>query len=216
MRATLPSCFQEKYPKTTCIIYCAETVMQKPYNLGSQVESYSQYKSHNTMKYLIATASCGLIMFITWEYGMNLLFKIARFWLLPGDKFMADRGFIVDNLLFHIRACLNIPVFTNMGAQLSKDVTITRRVENVRTHIEKVIWHLEVYKIWVKLSQFLWLQRVNKMLLICTALVNLRDDLIKEKMNSVYYIHTNYYTRDINCTKRSNKNFVYFVSVQNI
>lgn len=48
------------------------------------------------------------------------------------DELMADRGFTIGNLLFNIKAHLNIPAFTNKGAQLSKeDVTNTERIVNV-------------------------------------------------------------------------------------
>ena len=50
IKATMPSCF-ERYPNTTCVLDCAETIMQKASNLKSRGESYSNYKSHNTVKY---------------------------------------------------------------------------------------------------------------------------------------------------------------------
>ena len=48
IKATMPSCF-ERYPNTTCILDCAETIMQKASNLKSKGESYSNYKSYNTV-----------------------------------------------------------------------------------------------------------------------------------------------------------------------
>ena len=51
IRATMPESFKSKYPKTTCVLDCAETLLEKPSNLDSRGETYSNYKSHNTCKY---------------------------------------------------------------------------------------------------------------------------------------------------------------------
>ena len=52
IRDCFPESFREKYPRTTCIIDCAETFIQIPTNLKSRGETYSNYKSHNTAKYM--------------------------------------------------------------------------------------------------------------------------------------------------------------------
>ena len=49
IQATMPQCFQEHYPKVTCIIDCSETPFQKPHNLDSRGESKSHYYSQNTI-----------------------------------------------------------------------------------------------------------------------------------------------------------------------
>ena len=48
IRASLPEAFKTKYPKTTCILDCAETFMEKPDNVDARGETYSNFKSHNT------------------------------------------------------------------------------------------------------------------------------------------------------------------------
>ncbi|XP_063731418.1 uncharacterized protein LOC134859056 [Eleginops maclovinus] len=63
IRATMPQCFKEHYSLTTCVIDCSETPLQKPHNLDSRGESYSHYYGQNTIKFLVAIAPCGLIMF---------------------------------------------------------------------------------------------------------------------------------------------------------
>ena len=140
IRATRPPCFK-RYPKTACTTDCAKTIMQKPCNSKSSGESYSNYKSHNTVKYCVAVAPSGVIMLISRAYRggqvTSLLYKIVAFFnnLLPGDEAMADRGFTIQDLLFPLRVKLNIPAFTS-GEQLSdEEVTITRRRANVRIHV---------------------------------------------------------------------------------
>ncbi|KAG1946696.1 transcriptional repressor p66-alpha [Pimephales promelas] len=65
IHATMPLSFQRNYPRTTCIIDCAESAMQRATNHDSRSDTFSQYKSRNTVKYLVAVAPNGLIMFIS-------------------------------------------------------------------------------------------------------------------------------------------------------
>ena len=150
IKATMPSCF-ERYPNTACILDCAETIMQKASNLKSRGESYSNYKSHNTVKYCVSIAPSGLIMHISRAYGGRASDKFIEQdcgilnRLVPGDEVMADRGFTIQDLLFPLRVKLNIPAFSH-GKQLpNEEVTRTRRVANVRIHVERGIRSLKIY-----------------------------------------------------------------------
>ena len=49
IRDCCPDSFRENYPRTTCIIDCAETFIQRRTNLRSRGETYSNYKCHNTV-----------------------------------------------------------------------------------------------------------------------------------------------------------------------
>ena len=154
IRACCPESFQENYPKTTCIIDCAETFIQRPTNLKSRCETFSNYKSHNTAKYLVGISPHGQIMFISKAFGGRASDKFivekSGFlnYLLPGDEIMADRGFTIDDLLFPLRVKLNIPAFTKCKPQLSaSDVTPTRRIPRVRIHVERAIRRLSVQNV---------------------------------------------------------------------
>ena len=46
--ATMPQCFKEHYPGTTCIIDCSKTPLQKARNLDSWGESFSHYYAQNS------------------------------------------------------------------------------------------------------------------------------------------------------------------------
>uniref|UniRef100_A0AAZ3SXG6 THAP-type domain-containing protein n=1 Tax=Oncorhynchus tshawytscha TaxID=74940 RepID=A0AAZ3SXG6_ONCTS len=88
IRATMPQCFKDHYPGRTCIIDCSEMALQKSKNLDSRGESFSHYYTQNTIKYLVAIAPCGLVMFISSAYSMevdvatNIQYNIG-FWV-PG------------------------------------------------------------------------------------------------------------------------------------
>ncbi|KAL3980345.1 transcriptional repressor p66 [Sarotherodon galilaeus] len=150
-------------------------------------ESYSHYYSHNTVKYLVAVAPCGLIMFVSAAYGGRCSDKFITMdsgiltYLKPGDEVMADRGFTIKDLLFERKVRLVIPAFTKKHRQLTEEqVTYTRRIANVRIHVERAIRRLKVYKILSQIVPISMAPKVDKILRICAALVNLREDLIRD------------------------------------
>ena len=60
--------------------------------------------------------------------------------LHPGDVILADRGFNVADSFALFGAILEIPAFTRGYEQLaSVDVENTRKIANVRIHVERII-----------------------------------------------------------------------------
>ncbi|XP_041928787.1 uncharacterized protein si:dkey-56d12.4 [Alosa sapidissima] len=187
IQATMPQCFKEHYPLTTCIINCSETPLQKAHNLDSRGESYSHYYGQNTIKFLIGIAPCGLIMFISPAYGGRSSDKFITAnsgfleYLRPGDEVMADRGFVIQDLLSERKVKLVLPAFTKRGLPLSEeDTTNTRRIANVRVHVERVICRLKNYRIVSETVPINITPKFHKILRICAGLCNLRGDIIQE------------------------------------
>ena len=105
--------------------------------------------------------------------------------LVPGDEVMADTGFTIQDLLFPFRVKLNISAFSH-GKQLSnEEVTRTRRVANVRIHVERAIRRLKVFTILKDIVPISLTRHVDKILRICAALANLNPALIREKNGSL-------------------------------
>ena len=69
IRENLPDCFKQKYMRTTCIIDCSEIFIERPSSLSARAETYSNYKSHNTVKFLIAISPTGAIIFVSKCWG---------------------------------------------------------------------------------------------------------------------------------------------------
>ena len=94
---------------------------------------------------------------------------------------MADRGFTIGDLLFPMRVKLNIPAFTKGKDQLSEsDVTETRRIAHVRIHVERAIRRLKVFKILSGVVPVSSVKKLDDVLIVCSALVNLGPELIRE------------------------------------
>ena len=63
--ANMPQIFKDLYPHARCIIDCSEIFIQRPYGYQARAQSYSNYKKHNTAKFLIAITPCGAISFVS-------------------------------------------------------------------------------------------------------------------------------------------------------
>ncbi|XP_066263592.1 uncharacterized protein [Branchiostoma lanceolatum] len=118
LRKTLPMAFRGRYGKCVAIIDCFEVTLEKSSDQEAQSQTYSSYKSRNTLKYLIAIAPQGVITFISKGWGGRTSDKsiteksgfIKK--LLPGDQVLADRGFDIKGTLATYGASLSIPPFT--------------------------------------------------------------------------------------------------------
>ena len=125
--------------QTTCIIDCSEIFIERPSSLSARAETYSTYKSHNTVKFLIAISQTGAIISKCW--GGRVLDKhltahsgFIRH-LMYGDLVLADRGFDIAEDLSLVGASLAIPPFTKGKKQLSQsEVEQARALSRVRIH----------------------------------------------------------------------------------
>ena len=55
---------KDLYPHTRCIIDCSESFIERPCAHQARAQTYSNYKKHNTVKFLIGITSCGAISFL--------------------------------------------------------------------------------------------------------------------------------------------------------
>ena len=114
---TLPPAFQERYPTTFAIIDASEIFIETPTDLHMQSSTWSNYKQHNTAKFLIACTPNGCVSFVSPLYIGSIsdteLTRVSGFLSClpdkPGISIMADRGFTVQDMLKEIGAELNIP-----------------------------------------------------------------------------------------------------------
>ncbi|XP_035513382.1 uncharacterized protein si:dkey-56d12.4 [Morone saxatilis] len=171
IQATSPEAFKKNFPNTTCILDCSEILFQKPKVVNSSKES------DHKVKYLVAIAPCGLIMFISPAYGGRCSDKFISIdsgildHLKPGDEVMADQGFNIKKLLLDRGVKLVMASCTKKRGQLP---------EEVRVHVGRAISRLKVYKILSEVVSSTMAPKIDKILRICAALVNLRPDLIHD------------------------------------
>ena len=154
VKGTMPTVFREKYPSTVAIIDASEIFIETPSDLVLQSSSWSNYKHHNTAKFLVACTPNGAICFISPLYLGSIsdpeLTKVSGFLtkVSAGVSIMADRGFTIKDLLAAVGADLNLPPFLQGKSQLSADeVKEGRSIASLRIHVERAIGRMKHFQI---------------------------------------------------------------------
>ena len=79
---------------------------------------YSNYKSHNTVKYMIRITLAGAVSVLSHGWGRHASEKMITLnsgflgMASHGDCILADHGFLIEEELAARRAVLRIPAFT--------------------------------------------------------------------------------------------------------
>lgn len=146
MLQTMPMDFRKHFSKCIVIIDCFEVFIERPTNLMARAQTWSNYKSHNTVKFLIGISPQGAITYISKAWGGRVsdVYLTEHCGILdnlsPGDLILADRGFNIHDSTSLLCAEVKMPAFTRGKKQLSKaEVDISCQLSSVRIHIERVI-----------------------------------------------------------------------------
>jgi len=113
---TLPMSFQ-KFADIRCIIDCTELFIERPSGFTAPSLTFSNYKHHTTVKFLVAIVPTGGICYVSQAWGGRVsdrrITEYSGFLdiIQPGDVVMADKGFIIGDLLAKRGAFLQIPLF---------------------------------------------------------------------------------------------------------
>lgn len=195
LRRTMPMCFRRTFgTKVAVIIDCFEVFIDRPSSLLPRAQTWSRYKNHNTAKFLIGIAPQGVVTFISEGWGGRTSDrKVTESCgildnLLPGDSVLADRGFTIGNAVGLHCAKLEVPAFTRGKPQLSAwEVEKTRKLANVRIHVERVIGLLrQKYAILSSTipSEMLVVRngdkipQLDKAVAVCSALTNMSRSVV--------------------------------------
>ena len=107
------------FPDTISIIDCTEFSVQKASATAIQRKTWSNYKHRNTLKLLVSCSPSGSITFVSQLYSGGIsdkeIVKASGFLhnIAVGDNVMADRGFLIRDVLALKGAHLNIPPFAH-------------------------------------------------------------------------------------------------------
>ena len=194
LRETMPMCFRSHFQlRVAVVVDCFEVFIDRPSNLAARAQTWSSYKHHNTVKFLIGIAPQGVISYISKGWGGRSSDKHVMEHcgilncLTPGDEVLADRGFNVADSVAMVGAQLSIPSYTRGRSQLSAvDVEGTRRIANARIHVERVIGSLrQKYTILGSTLPLEFLTStdqqpctLDKVAVVCCALTNLCPSVV--------------------------------------
>ncbi|XP_041376934.1 uncharacterized protein LOC121389396 [Gigantopelta aegis] len=144
---TMPMEFRKYFGKKVAVIIdCLEILIEIPSNLTARAQTWSSYKHHNTVKFLMGIRPQGTVSFISKGWGGRATDKYITEhsgflnYILPGDIVLADRGFDIKDIMGSLCAKAKIPAFTRGKDQLSPlEIESTRKIAHCRIHVERVI-----------------------------------------------------------------------------
>ena len=174
-------------PNSVAIIDGTEIFIQRPSNLATQKSSYSDYKSHTTVKYLVAVDTfTGVFVYVSAGFSGNSSdrFTIEHSGILenlkPGQRILADKGYNARDLFAQKRCFLTIPSFLNEGTLAAQEARQSRSIASVRIRVENAIRRIKEYKIFTEtLCNRTNRKIVDDMVVVVCALCNLKEKLIK-------------------------------------
>ena len=187
VRCTLPHAFKIKYPTTYIIIDASELYLETPTDLVLQSSTWSNYKQHNTSKYLVGVTPNGAISFISPAYVgsisdpeltrcSGLLSKLEG---KENISVMADRGFTIRDQLQDIGVKLNIPPFLDGRKQLTPgEVLQGRSIASLRIHVERAIGRMKNFTILKGVFPINMARLTNQIVSVCAWLTNFFPPLV--------------------------------------
>lgn len=187
----MPKSFKKSFPRTCAIIDCTEIFVQRPKTPTCQSATYSSYKHHNTFKCSVSITPSGSFNYISdlWSGNVSDRYITENSSFLdniePFDEVMADRGFNIGDLLTLRRATLNIPPFTHKcpwgkGKRLNaSEVTKTRKIANLRIHVERAIQRLKCFKLLSNIIPLKLKPICNQMQKVAAFFCNIDKPLVK-------------------------------------
>ena len=168
-----------------CIIDCTELFVERPKALDLQAQTWSDYKSHNTIKFLIGISPNGYITFIsdcyTGRASDKFICNDSGFYdlLERDDEIMADRGFQIKEELMLDYCSLSVPPGARVKSQMTTtECKRTKDVANIRIHVERAINRIKTYRIFKSVLPITMLHHADDIVRTCAALCNLKPPLI--------------------------------------
>ncbi|XP_070390976.1 uncharacterized protein [Dermacentor albipictus] len=187
IRDTRPECFKVNYPDCTLIVDCTEVRTETPSEVRQQHVLYSTYKSGFTLKFLVAIAPSGLIVFKSKSYGGRCsdtqIVLESGFLEIIGqhDVILADKGF--PGILAGVAgksAVLIMPPFSTGNQPFSPaELQETYNVAQVRVHVERVIQRIKTHGILEHRIPVSLIPAMSEIFHMCCILANLQSPIIQ-------------------------------------
>ena len=169
------------------IIDCFEVFIETPKSLQLQKLTWSEYKHHNTVKFLIGCLPNSNVSFLSCSYPgvisdkkivkeSNFLDTCPRY-----SYIMADKGFSIQDDCAARNVGLYIPPGKRGAHQmLPAEIKKTKRIANLRILIEQVIRQVRSFKILTQEVPLTLLPCIDDAAIVCAALVNFKKPIFKD------------------------------------
>lgn len=117
--------------------------------------TFSNYKHHTTVKFLVGITPSGVISFVSEDWpgktsDRELTISSGLIDLLDeNDSVMADKGFTIRDVLLKKNCQLNIPPFRGSAPQFSTDeIFDTQEIATLRIHVKRSIGRIKRFHIF--------------------------------------------------------------------
>ncbi|XP_064469947.1 uncharacterized protein LOC135384684 [Ornithodoros turicata] len=149
--ATSPPCFREHYPDCTMIVDCTEVKTEAPPEIRQKHNLFSSYKNGYTLKFLVAIAPNGMVIFKSAAFGgqctdTDITVRSGFMTLVSaGDIILADKGFPgIRASVTETNATLLMPPFSCGNIPFTpEEIDDVYHISNVRVHVERAIQRLK-------------------------------------------------------------------------
>ena len=183
---TLTHSFCKQFPTTYAIIDGSEIFIQTPSDLHAQSSTSSQYKHHNTAKFLVACTPNGAITYISPVYVGSIsdidLTRISGYLTTledkPGISIMADRGFTIMDMLKELNIELNLPPFMEGKKLVADKVQEGRKIVSLHIHVERAIGRIKNFRILQETIHITIARLTNQIVHVCAHLSNFHPALV--------------------------------------
>lgn len=171
----------------TQILDCYELFIETPKDPVLQKSTWSEYKHHNTLKFLITCSPNSSVGFLSDAYPGSIsdqrivaiscfLDKVPMYCSIMADKgFNIQQECLARNITFHVP-----PGKRGQYQMLPSEVRKTKQVANLRILIEQVICQIRAFKILSHEFPIKLLSSIDDITVICAALVNLKTPIFSD------------------------------------
>ena len=169
------------------IIDCTEVFIEKPKDPKAACQTWSDYKHHNTLKFLVDILPNGQFTFVSNTYGGRASDKFVTVdsgflgTVERDTEVMADKGFssIHEELAF-VHASLRVPPGRRGGNQLTKvKGEKTKLIANKRILVEQAIRRLKTFRLLKFEIPISFTSLIDDAIIICAAICNMYPPLSK-------------------------------------
>ena len=183
----MPTCFKSLYPDCRGIIDAYEIKVQAPSSLVLNSEMYSSYKSHTTYKGNVVISPSGEIIHISSLFEGSISDKelVKQSGLLPllqpGDQIMADKGFVIQDLLTPLGCSVVMPSFLSSKQQFSKgELQESKKIHNLRVHVERAIRRVKEFHFFDRVIPLTMAGSINQIWTVSCLITDFQGPLFYE------------------------------------
>jgi hypothetical protein len=172
------------------IIGATEIWCEIPSDMYAQRSMWSAYKHHCTAKFLVGISMTGVFNFCSEAYPGRItdvnLVEMCSFLdcIKSGEGVMADRGFLIHDLLASRGAHLHVPHkrYANQARFTPDQVLGTKEIANVRIHSERGMRRIKEWGICDRTFQITRKDLWSSIFYVCTMLSNFQRPLISKDL----------------------------------